>query len=310
MSDINFSKIRRLDGGLLVIFQELMRHQRTTVVAENLSLSQSAISHALARLRELFEDPLFLRRPNGLEPTQRAKELLPQIEALIRLSSDTLETGKAFDPKETGRVFRLGGGDFMSTLIAAPLLNAFEKEAPNASFIFRFFLGQQAIEALSKDEIDIAVGRFNPKPDDNYIIEELYQESYCVIARAEHPKLHGNIDLQTFSELGHVIIALGKELDQLGDDNLKKLNIDRRVVAAVPRFFTGFTLVAQSDAILIVQRRLAERYASAFKLQILDVPYSTATFPIVSVRRKADKDDAAINWLIKKVSDSIETVTI
>lgn len=306
MSDINFSKIRRLDGGLLVIFQELMRHQRTTVVAERLNLSQSAISHALARLRELFEDQLFLRRPNGLEPTQRAKELAPQIEELILLSNHTLDTGKPFNPMDTGRVFRLGGGDFMSALIAAPLLNLFEKEAPKASFIFRFMLGQQAMESLHRDEIDLAVGRFNTLGE-NVVIDELYQENYCVVARAEHPRLNGEIDLATFSELGHVIIALGKDMEQLGDDNLKRLSIERKVVAAVPRFFTGFTLVSQSDAILIAQRHLANRYAKAFHLQVLDVPYPTPTIPIVAARKKADKHEVAINWLVDKVRQSIGT---
>jgi len=308
MSDINFSKIRRLDGGLLVIFQELMRHQRTTVVAEHLNLSQSAISHALARLRELFEDQLFLRLPNGLEPTQRAKELAPQIDELIRLSHITLDTGKPFNPLDTGRTFRLGGGDFMSALIAAPLLNVFEKEAPNASFIFRFLLGQQAIESLYRDEIDIAVGRFEATPTDNVIVEQLYEESYCVVARAGHPHIHGEIDLKTFSEVGHIIIALGKDLEQFGDNNLKKLSIERKVVAAVPRFFTGFTLASQGNAILIAQRRLANRYAKLFQLQVLDIPYPTSPFPIVAIRKQADKDNAAINWLVSKINQSVATV--
>lgn len=308
MSDINFSKIRRIDCGLLVIFQELMRHRRTTVVAEHLNLSQSAISHALARLRELFEDQLFLRLPNGLEPTLRAKELAPQIDELIRLSSITLDTGKSFNPKETGRTFRLGGGDFMSALIAAPLLNLFEKEAPNASFIFRFLLGQQAIESLYRDEIDVAVGRFETTLIDNVIEEQLYEESYCVVARVGHPRISGEIDLKTFSEVDHIIIALGKELEQFGDDNLKKLSIERKVVAAVPRFFTGFTLVSKSNAILIAQRHLAKSYAKIFKLQVLDVPYPTSSFPIVALRKQADKDDPAISWFVNRIKQSVATV--
>jgi DNA-binding transcriptional LysR family regulator len=104
-----------------------------------------------------------------------------------------------------------------------------------------------------------------------------------------------------FSNLGHIIIALRNDMEQLGDNNLKKLNIERRVVAAVPRFLTGFTLVAESDAVLTVQRRLALRYADAFKLQILDLPYPTEPVPIVAVRRLLDKNDEAINWLVEKV---------
>ena len=85
MSDINQLDIRRIDGGLLLVFRELCRRRRTTAVAAHLGLSQSAVSHALGRLRDLFGDPLFLRRPHGLEPTPRALELAPRIEALIDL---------------------------------------------------------------------------------------------------------------------------------------------------------------------------------------------------------------------------------
>jgi DNA-binding transcriptional LysR family regulator len=303
MSDIIFSKIKRLDGSLLLIFRELMRQRRTTVVAERLGLTQSAVSHALARLRDLFDDPLFVRRPNGLEPTQRAQEIAPRIEELIRLTESALDTGKAFDPAMTRRNFRIAGGDFMSALMAAPLLRLFEHEAPHAAFVFRFALGQDALEGLRRDESDIAVGRLRPRGND-FILEHLYDEEYCVVARQGHPRVHGAIDVQTFSELGHVIIALGADLEQLGDHNLRQLHIERRMVAAVPRFLTGFTLVAQSDALLTVQRRLAVRYAKAFQLQVLDVPYPSEKFPIVAVRRRQDKDDAAINWLIEKVRQS------
>lgn len=303
MSDIIFSKIKRLDGTLLLIFRELMRHRRTTVVAERLGLTQSAVSHALARLRELFEDALFVRRPNGLEPTQRALEIAPRIDELIRLTEAALDTGRAFDPAATRRIFRIGGGDFMSALIAAPLLQQFESEAPQASFVFRFTLGADALNALRRDEVDVAVGRFRPRSND-FIFEDLYEEEYCVVARQGHPCVRDAIDLQTFSELGHVVIALGNDLEQLGDDRLKQQNIERHMVAAVPRFLTGFTLVAQSDALLTVQRRLAVRYAKAFQLQVLDVPYPSEPFPVVAVRRQQDKNDAAINWLIEKVRQS------
>ena len=305
-SKIGSAKIRRLDGTLLLIFREVMRHRRTTTVAEHLGMTQSAVSHALGRLRDLFDDKLFVRRAGGLEPTQRALEIAPCIDELIRLGDATLETGKPFDAATTPRNFRIGGGDFMSALIAAPLLQLFEREAPNASFVFRFALGQEALDGLRRDEVDIAVGRLRPRGD-NFLVEHLYDEEYCVVARVGHPRIQGALDLNLFSELGHVIIALGPDLEQLGDNALKKLGIERRMVAAVPRFLTAFTLVAQSDALLTVQRRLAVRYAKAFQLQVLNMPYQSESFGVVAVRRRPDQDDAAINWLIEKVRQSATT---
>src|ERR1700734_4185265 len=98
MSDIDNRDIRRIDGGLLLVFRELCRRGRTTAVAAHLGLSQSAVSHALGRLRDLFDDPLSLRRPHGLEPTQRAIELAPRIEALIEMMGAPLRPMPGFEP--------------------------------------------------------------------------------------------------------------------------------------------------------------------------------------------------------------------
>ncbi len=289
----------------MLIFRELMRQRRSTTVAERLGLTQSAVSHALARLRDLFEDPLFIRRPNSLEPTQRALEIAPRIEELIRIADAALGTGKLFNPATTQRNFRIAGGEFMSALIAAPLLRCFKREAPNASFVFRFALGTQALDHLQRDEVDIAVGRFTSRTE-GFHREHLYDDEYCVVARVGHPRVQGSIDLQTFTEVDHIIVSLTGHLEQLGDDNLKQQHVERHIVAAVPRFLTGLTLVAQSDAILMVQRRLAVRYANTFGLQVLVPPHETKSFSHFAMSRLQDREDPAIDWLIKKFRESVE----
>src|SRR5450432_4024283 len=108
MSDFDLNQIRRLDGGLLLVFRELLRTRRASTVAERLGLSPSAISHALGRLRDLFGDQLFVRRPHGFEPTRRALELGPRIEALIELSAQAISPDGGFDPLRSTRSFNLG----------------------------------------------------------------------------------------------------------------------------------------------------------------------------------------------------------
>jgi DNA-binding transcriptional LysR family regulator len=303
MSDINISKIKRLDGSLLLVFRELLRQRRTTVVAERLGLTQSAISHALARLREIFEDQLFVRRPNGLEPTQRALELAPRIDELLRLTDAALDTGLAFDPQTTRRNFRIAAGDFMCALIAAPLLRIFETAAPHAAFSFRFALGQAALDALHRDEIDVAIGRLSPRSKE-FRIDNLYTEEYCVIARKGHSRIKGVIDLPTFLDLGHVNISMSGSMEQLGDNVFKRQGISRRVVAVVPKFLIACTLVGQTDAIAIMQRRLAIRYAQAMNLQVLTPPYETEPFSIDAACREHSSNDPAIGWLIDRIRAS------
>src|SRR6186713_2483094 len=123
MSDIDQNQLRRLDGGLLLVFRELLRTGRASIAAERLGLSQPAISHGLNRLRDLFGDPLFVRRPHGFEPTRRALELGPQVDALISLANAALNPDAAFDPARTNRLFRFAAPEFVIALIGGQLIN-------------------------------------------------------------------------------------------------------------------------------------------------------------------------------------------
>src|SRR5271167_3841359 len=132
MNEFDSVQIRKLDGGLLLIFRELMARRRASDVAQHLGLSPSAISHALGRLRDLFGEPLFIRRSHGLEPTQKALELAPRIERLLGQIDDMVSSDRSFDPAQSRRRFRIVCPDYIAPLIAPPLIEAFRREAPRA----------------------------------------------------------------------------------------------------------------------------------------------------------------------------------
>src|SRR5450432_693568 len=153
MDHISQTEIRRLDFTLLLVMNGLLRHRRTTIVANELGLSQSAISYALARLRAIFGDELFIRRPHGLQPTLHALELAPRIQALLVQAEEAIGLGEHFDPAMTTRAFRIAGLDYLATVLAPPLLRAFERDAPSARFAFRTLRGGDALESLRREEI-------------------------------------------------------------------------------------------------------------------------------------------------------------
>src|SRR5215831_10698083 len=161
MTEFDRLKIRRLDGGLLLIFRELLIHRRASAVSQRLGLSRSAISHALTRLRELFGDPLFIRRSHGFEPTRRALELGPRIEALIDLIGAAVSEDGRFDPKQSRRRFGIASPDYIVTLMADRLTASFHREAPHATFAARPVLLRRALAALRRGEVDIALGAFD-----------------------------------------------------------------------------------------------------------------------------------------------------
>ncbi len=300
MSDIDEIKIRQLDGSLLLVLRELLRLRRATLVAQRLGLSQSAVSHALSRLRALFGDPLFVRRAHGLEPTRHALELAPRVEALLLAMDEALGGGAGFSPATTTRGFRIGAPDHLTTLLAPPLLRAFARRAPGARFAFSQRLGQDALEALRRDEIDLALGRFRP-PLGELWQQPLFEDRYCLVARRGHPKLARRLGAAAYSALDHVQISVagdfrGPEIEPLGDDALP-----RRVVAAVPRFLIAFAVVARSDAVAVAPHRLARHHAARFGLSLHALPFTLPPIRVFSVRRR--DPEPAIDFLLALITE-------
>ena len=213
MSDIDVTKIRRLDFSLLLVFQQLLLHRRTTVVAERLGLSQSAVSHALARLRIAFDEPLFLRRSDGLQPTQTALELGPRVDALLAMAVDTLDGGARFDPARSQRHFRIATNDFVAAMLGPLLQSAFQSQAPMANFSVRFATGAGALNELEADDIDLVIGRFDAMPAGTrrYVIEQGFEMGRPSLIGLEIDIEHGRLAATRIS--GDAVIVAEGVLD-------------------------------------------------------------------------------------------------
>jgi DNA-binding transcriptional LysR family regulator len=301
MSDIGNVYIRRLDGQLLLVFRELMRTRRTTETARRLALTQSTISHALARLRNLFADPLFVRRPHGLEPTRRALELAPRIDGLIDMLGGVLAEEGGFDPNRSERRFRLAAPEFVTALMGGRLAQAFQREAPRASFSVEFLLGAAALEALRSGEIDLVLGQFPGLPA-GLVAETLCQDRFCIVARKRHPKIKGAIDKRTLAKLPNIFASSS------GGTSIVNASIPSpslvSTVALVPGWLTALTMVSASDAVATCPRRLAQHMAGVLGLQIIDVDFAGPRFEVSAVRRTGQAD-AGVDWLTAKVRDAV-----
>ncbi len=304
MPDIDENKIRQLDGSLLLVLRELLRQRRTTLVARRLGLSQSAVSHALARLRVLFGDPLFVRKPYGLEPTRHALELAPRIDALIGALHEVVGLSDSFEPATSTRDFRIGAPDHLATLMAPPLLRAFTAHAPRARFAFSQRLGQDAIEALARDEVDLAIGRFAMRGD-AVAIERLFDDRYCLIARRKHPRIRGKLTRALYAQLDHVQISIAGDFRTLEIEPLGEKGLARRTVAAVPRFLMAFAVVARSDAVAVAPRRLALEHAGSFSLAIHELPFALDPIRVLAARRP--HGDRGVLWLLEQLKRAAST---
>jgi DNA-binding transcriptional LysR family regulator len=301
MSDIQEMKLRQLDFSLLVIFQEVYRSRRSTAAAKRLALSQPAISHALGRLRQILEDPLFVRGPNGLRPTSRAVELAPTVDAILGLAGEVINGLTKFDPLASRRLFRVSVNDFVGTLLAEPLISMFARVAPSAGLALSFAGGPAlAFKKLRENDLDVAIGRFPEVPDDCRTAR-LFEETYLVVARPDHPQIRQGLDFDTYLASGHLIVSFAGDLVGTIDEQLARRGLSRRVVASSPMFLTAFAAAAKSDLLVTAPKRLVQRYAPNFSLQVFDLPFAPELFFMDILRSQYSISDPAIDWLVENI---------
>jgi DNA-binding transcriptional LysR family regulator len=294
MSDINKQKLRQLDFTLLLVLQGLLRHRRTVEVADELGLSQPAISHALRRLRDIFDEPLFVRRPHGLEPTRHALSLATAVDTLIRDASQALGLTDGFDPASAARHFRIGAPEHLSSIIAAPLLNHFQRQAPGARFHLRTDIGEEALRGVLHDQIDVALGQFQVR-DARLRYDALYDDEYALVVRRGHPDAQSRVTRTVLAKLAYVAVSPTGESRPITEGDFRSDGIERDIVATVPRFQTAFEVVRRTNLAVVAPRRLAEFHQRTFRLLVRKLPIAVRGIRIVLVRRS--HRDAGLDWL-------------
>ncbi len=309
MSDSENNNIRRLDGGLLLIFRELLKRRRATDVAQHLGLSQSAVSHALKRLREIFDDPLFIRLPHGLEPTRRAVELGPRVDSLLDQAASMLASDQGFDIAKTQRQFSVAALDYVMSIFGPGLVEIFQEEAPMARFMCHRLHLDSALSAVRRGEVDLAIGQFETIPA-GLRSTLLYKDQYCVVVRQDHPTVGDMVDDETYSKTAHVFVSgLADNMIEGPAHNVEQsLRVYGSIpspdlvatVACVSQWETALLAVSSTDAMAECPRRLAERYAGPLRLKLLDPPYDPMTQSVQAVRR-SEGADAGVDWLLEQV---------
>ncbi len=303
MSDFRNNELRRLDLTILMVFIGLLRHRKGTDVAAELGLTQSAVSHALKRLREVFGDELFLRRPHGMEPTSVARALEAPIAAAIESLRRAVAGPQNFDPSAAEGIIRLAALDAELVTLVPELIRTLSTNAPGMRIIARAIGRQNALDAVAAREIDIALGFFWDVGD-AFIKDDLFTEDFLVVgSRSEH-RLAGTIALEAYLQHPHVLVSPGGELRGVVDDALASRGLKRRVIAALPLFLPALAVVQTTNALATVPRIIALKYAEAFDLAVAEPPLTVRSFSISVIRHRRDEHNPMHRWLLDRLREA------
>jgi DNA-binding transcriptional LysR family regulator len=304
---LNPAQLARTDINLLVLFDVVYREQHLGRAAQHLGLTTSAISHGLGRLRRLLHDPLFLRTPRGVVPTERACALADSIADILARVGSVMGSAQPFDAATSRRKFTIGAPDALSAIFLPALLERVRATAPHVDLSVReafpvatAFTIERAWEAvrtqLEGRTLDLAVipaARATPR----FARKRLYETRFVVATRRGHPFLR-RPTLERFCALEHVVVSQVGDSRGLVDVLLEKQKLSRRVVLTVPTFLLALALVAGSDLVTTVPRNLLDVHGQRMGLAHTELPMAAGEFdPVYVIASRAALLDAGVAWL-------------
>jgi len=298
---MNGSTLKRIDLNLLWVFHALVRQRKLTLAAAQLSMTQSAVSHALSRLRHLFDDELFLRTGHGVAPTARALELAPKIALVIDTARSAVAEHAKFDPTSDQVILRVAMLEYEAAVVAPRLIEEVRRIAPGVTLICTQAWRKSAIDMLQDDEAEIALGSMAAPPSDIESVP-LLDEDLVVVVRKGHPTINRRIGREAYARADHLLVSFIDGSRGAVDRALAKAGLRRKVVAALPGFIPTMLTVACSDAIATIPRRLAMVHAERFGLEVLRVPLAISPFQVSIAWHRRQANSASRKWLVGVLS--------
>lgn len=264
------------DLDLLRAFSRLYELRHVTRAAAALGLSQSAMSHALARMRETFDDPLFVRTPRGMVPTEKAELLSGEVTRILD-GVQALMSRRAASPKEMKRTFTIASSDYGHIVLLPGLVRALAKSAPGVD-LSCVSIPEDSALALERGTIDVMLNI--QAPNTTLMGQKLFDENFVCVMRRGHPVLRRGFNLQRYVEMPHVLIAPRGRLGGVVDRVLAEQQLTRHVQVNVSNFATALLLVGESDMVLTAPERLVARYGRKLPLAVKKPPLKIPGFSL------------------------------
>ncbi len=293
-----------LDFKLLQVFQMLIRKRQVSAAAAALGLSQPSISRMLNKLRAYFDDPLFVRTQNSMEPTPTALALIDSVDLILQLYRSELTHAKApvFDPATSRRVFNIVSSDVGHVILFSRLAGVISDLAPGVRLNAVSLGDKSLVHKLETGEADLAFGAY-PKLNAGIQEQLLYREFYVCLLRGDHPTIRGSIDMEQYRQAQHIFVSAA------GAEHFHDF-MEREILAFCPEenhrftssnFLAGAIIAAHSNYIITAPSGLAYALDYGDRLQILKPPFYLNPFGIKQYWHERYHKDPAHQWMRKLI---------
>ncbi|HSK41520.1 MAG TPA: LysR family transcriptional regulator [Arenibaculum sp.] len=294
--------LNRIDLNLLRVFEAVADERGVTRAGERLGLSQSAVSNALGRLRDVFGDELFVRTPGGMEPTALALELAGPVRAALDQVRTALALKVAFDPATARAEFPIGLSDEAEVVLAPPLVARLRVSAPGISPAFRHADRSQAIELLDAGAIQLALGVL-PEAPSRMTRMILARDDFVCLMHARHPAAAGLLDLDAYLGWPHLLISATGARTGAVDRVLDAMGRRRHLAVVASHLAAAAPMLEGSDLLCTVPRRVGRVLAAGGALELRPVPLDLPPMRLSMLWHRRHDGQPAHAWLRRLVAD-------
>jgi DNA-binding transcriptional LysR family regulator len=287
--------LRSVDLNLLVFFDALITELHVTRAANKVAVSQSAMSNALARLRHVFRDELFIRTAKGMEPTPRAIELGPLVRAILQQTTRLMASDLYFDAATSERQFICRMSDLVGSLLLPSVMARIRTEAPGVTVEVLHLSPEMTVTVLEADQLDLAVS-MHLRHTNTIRSEALFTDRMVCLVREGHPLSTGSITMKKFLAFSHVRVAMSPTDIRFVDSVLGEQDLQRKVALTVPHWLLVPGVLASTDLITVMSERAAQRFVHSGTV-MRPLPFPTEQFEWTMYWHRRYEHSRAHQWL-------------
>jgi len=294
---VNAVRLDRIDLNLFVVFDAIYREKNVTRAASQLNLTQPAVSNALSRLRQSFDDPLFVRTPNGMSPTPVADGAIADIRKALELMRNTVDVQARFNAEKSQTVFHLGMNDLAEALLLPKLHESIRRDAPNVSITSYYVARENAAQELKAGKIDLLLDA----PVNNargLLLEPLKELPYVLAMRRGHPLAKQKISLDDYLFADHIHVSSRRKGRGQVDLALNRVGKQRRIAVRIQIYLVAAKIAQETDLLWTTPKVLA----STLNFHTTPLPFSVDPLLWNLYWARSTEEDPANRWLRVKLA--------
>lgn len=307
--------INKMDLNLLVYLDVLLREKNVTRAANQLNITQPAMSNGLKRLRDLLNDPILVRTSDGMVPTERARELAPVVRGVLLTLEETLQPNKDFEPLHSQRVFRIMASDYAASTLIPALLKKMRVLAPQTSLDI-MTPSDVTFHDVENGKVDMAINRFDQLPQ-SFHQKTVWRDSFSCLINAQNPVLN-NFNLDSYLKAQHIWVSktgfgvgVGmdpKDVQKLGwvDEALAKLGKQRSISVFTRNYHVAMHLAVGIDLIATLPSRAARLYENDPTMAIMDPPFAIPSIELKMIWSPLLHQDASHIWFRRLIVETAD----